>query len=120
LNYYFAELRQSRQSLAAPSDHLGPRAGPPSRRSSVQQQPSRARSRSRESLSYLEQHEVSAASRPASRCSSAMHRHHQHTHLRAGTNTSGYDTSDNWTDHDMDIYMARNPTRGSRNSLVRL
>lgn len=28
------------------------------------------------------------------------------------------DTSDNWTDHDMDIYMARNPT--TRNGLVPL
>ncbi|XP_059472788.1 vasorin isoform X3 [Neocloeon triangulifer] len=110
------DLRQSRQSLAAPSERMS-RVGSPQRRPPSAQQGSRTRSRSRESLSYMEQ--TMEGSRPASRCSSALHRHH-HTHLRAGTNTSGYDTSDNWTDHDMDIYMARNPTRGSRNSLVRL
>ena len=47
--------------------------------------------------------------RPGSRYSTA-----------GSTHTLNYcgDTSDNWTDHDMDIYMARNPT--TRGGLVPL
>lgn len=30
------------------------------------------------------------------------------------------DTSDNWTDHDMDIYMARNPTTRNGGGMVPL
>lgn len=33
------------------------------------------------------------------------------SHAGSTHSLTGYDT-DNWTDHDMDIYMARNPTKG--------
>lgn len=33
------------------------------------------------------------------------------SHAGSTHSLTGYDT-DNWTDHDMDIYVARNPTRG--------
>ena len=33
------------------------------------------------------------------------------SHAGSSHSLTGYDT-DGWTDHDMDIYMARNPTRG--------
>ena len=33
------------------------------------------------------------------------------SHAGSTHSLTGYDT-DGWTDHDMDIYMARNPTRG--------
>nr|XP_026487573.1 leucine-rich repeat and immunoglobulin-like domain-containing nogo receptor-interacting protein 1 isoform X2 [Vanessa tameamea] len=80
-------LRQSRQSLGAASERasrlsLSGAAGGATSGTAG----SRRRPRSR--------------SRPASRYS-------------VGSLGLGYcDTSDNWTDHDMDIYMARNPTRG--------
>lgn len=47
--------------------------------------------------------------RPGSRYSTAGSTH---------TLNNYCDNSDNWTDHDMDIYMARNPT--TRNGLVPL
>lgn len=47
--------------------------------------------------------------RPASRYSTAGSTH---------TLNNYCDNSDNWTDHDMDIYMARNPT--TRNGFVPL
>ncbi|XP_046961149.1 leucine-rich repeat and immunoglobulin-like domain-containing nogo receptor-interacting protein 1 isoform X1 [Vanessa cardui] len=81
------DLRQSRQSLGAASERasrlsLSGAAGGATSGTAG----SRRRPRSR--------------SRPASRYS-------------VGSLGLGYcDTSDNWTDHDMDIYMARNPTRG--------
>ncbi|XP_075992620.1 leucine-rich repeat and fibronectin type-III domain-containing protein hattifattener isoform X2 [Anticarsia gemmatalis] len=86
-------LRQSRQSLGAASERasrlsLSGAAGGATGGTAG----SRRRPRSR--------------SRPASRYS-------------VGSLGMGYcDTSDNWTDHDMDIYMARNPT--TRSGLVPL
>ncbi|CAK1602817.1 unnamed protein product [Parnassius mnemosyne] len=88
-----ADLRQSRQSLGATSERasrlsLSGAAGGATGGTAG----SRRRPRSR--------------SRPASRYS-------------VGSIGLGYcDTSDNWTDHDMDIYMARNPT--ARGGLVPL
>nr|XP_021185829.2 leucine-rich repeat and immunoglobulin-like domain-containing nogo receptor-interacting protein 1 [Helicoverpa armigera] len=88
-----ADLRQSRQSLGAASERasrlsLSGAAGGATGGTAG----SRRRPRSR--------------SRPASRYS-------------VGSIGMGYcDTSDNWTDHDMDIYMARNPT--TRSGLVPL
>ncbi|XP_026322433.1 leucine-rich repeat transmembrane protein FLRT2 isoform X2 [Hyposmocoma kahamanoa] len=88
-----ADLRQSRQSLGAASERasrlsLSGAAGGATGGTAG----SRRRPRSR--------------SRPASRYS-------------VGSLGMGYcDTSDNWTDHDMDIYMARNPT--TRGGLVPL
>ncbi|KAJ2953847.1 hypothetical protein O0L34_g1478 [Tuta absoluta] len=88
-----ADLRQSRQSLGAASERasrlsLSGAAGGATGGTAG----SRRRPRSR--------------SRPASRYS-------------VGSLGLGYcDTSDNWTDHDMDIYMARNPT--TRGGLVPL
>ncbi|XP_026726863.1 leucine-rich repeat transmembrane protein FLRT2 isoform X1 [Trichoplusia ni] len=88
-----ADLRQSRQSLGAASERasrlsLSGAAGGATGGTAG----SRRRPRSR--------------SRPASRYS-------------VGSLGMGYcDTSDNWTDHDMDIYMARNPT--TRSGLVPL
>ncbi|XP_061707549.1 vasorin [Cydia pomonella] len=87
------DLRQSRQSLGAASERasrlsLSGAAGGATGGTGN----SRRRPRSR--------------SRPASRYS-------------VGSLGMGYcDTSDNWTDHDMDIYMARNPT--TRGGLVPL
>ncbi|XP_063838208.1 leucine-rich repeat and immunoglobulin-like domain-containing nogo receptor-interacting protein 1 [Ostrinia nubilalis] len=87
------DLRQSRQSLGAASERasrlsLSGAAGGATGGTAG----SRRRPRSR--------------SRPASRYS-------------VGSIGMGYcDTSDNWTDHDMDIYMARNPT--TRGGLVPL
>ncbi|XP_045511161.1 vasorin [Colias croceus] len=87
------DLRQSRQSLGAASERasrlsLSGAAGGVTSGTAG----SRRRPRSR--------------SRPASRYS-------------VGSIGLGYcDTSDNWTDHDMDIYMARNPT--TRGGLVPL
>ncbi|CAH0689848.1 unnamed protein product [Chilo suppressalis] len=87
------DLRQSRQSLGAASERasrlsLSGAAGGATGGTAG----SRRRPRSR--------------SRPASRYS-------------VGSLGMGYcDTSDNWTDHDMDIYMARNPT--TRGGLVPL
>ncbi|KAG5876072.1 hypothetical protein JTB14_011556 [Gonioctena quinquepunctata] len=95
------DLRQSRQSLAMQSDRMASRppphhvAAPHSVISSSRR--SRPRSRSRD-------HQ-----RPSSRYSTAGSTH---------TLNNYCDNSDNWTDHDMDIYMARNPT--TRNGLVPL
>ncbi|XP_050338770.1 leucine-rich repeat and fibronectin type-III domain-containing protein 2 [Bactrocera neohumeralis] len=103
------ELRQSRQSLAAASERLsrasyaGSTHGPTSITSSTRR--SRPRSRSREQLNSTHIHNH----RPGSRYSQAGSTH---------TINNYCDTSDNWTDHDMDIYMARNPT--TRNGLVPL
>ncbi|XP_004524723.1 slit homolog 2 protein isoform X1 [Ceratitis capitata] len=103
------ELRQSRQSLAAASERMsrasyaGSMHGPTSIASSTRR--SRPRSRSREQLNAAHLHNH----RPGSRYSQAGSTH---------TINNYCDTSDNWTDHDMDIYMARNPT--TRNGLVPL
>ncbi|KAL3281424.1 hypothetical protein HHI36_004632 [Cryptolaemus montrouzieri] len=90
------DLRQSRQSLAMQSDRLSTRLGPAHSVASSTRR-SRPRSRSRDHH------------RPSSRYSTAGSTH---------TLNNYCDNSDNWTDHDMDIYMARNPT--TRNGLVPL
>nr|CAD7453532.1 unnamed protein product [Timema tahoe] len=90
------DLRQSRQSLAAASEHLS-RVSYPAGGHAHHQPTSRRRSRSRDHQS------------PGSRYSTAGSTH---------TLNNYCDTSDNWTDHDMDIYMARNPT--TRGGLVPL
>ncbi|KAH8269306.1 hypothetical protein KR018_002317 [Drosophila ironensis] len=133
------ELRQSRQSLAAASERMSRASyagsihgggsggagmngvgglpvtslmamsgmvgggGPASIASSTRR--SRPRSRSRDQLNTTHIHNH----RPGSRYSQAGSTH---------TLNNYCDTSDNWTDHDMDIYMARNPT--TRNGLVPL
>lgn len=79
-----SELRQSRQSLAV-SERMS-RVSYPSVATHTRQ---RSRSRSRD-------HTGTAVPRPGSRYSTAG---------------SHYGDQDNWTDHDMDIYMARNTTR---------
>ncbi|XP_072377033.1 uncharacterized protein haf isoform X1 [Diabrotica undecimpunctata] len=93
------DLRQSRQSLAMQSDRMSarPHHVAPAHSIVSSSRRSRPRSRSRE-------HQ-----RPSSRYSNAGSTH---------TLNNYCDNSDNWTDHDMDIYMARNPT--TRNGLVPL
>uniref|UniRef100_A0A8D8UUS9 Leucine-rich repeats and immunoglobulin-like domains protein 3 n=3 Tax=Cacopsylla melanoneura TaxID=428564 RepID=A0A8D8UUS9_9HEMI len=93
------ELRQSRQSLAAASDRMsrmnyqtGP-AGTGTTPSNVPTGARRQRTRSRT--------RDGGSSRPGSRYSISGSTH---------TLNQYCDTSDNWTDHDMDIYMSRNPT----------
>ncbi|EDW45531.1 GM16824 [Drosophila sechellia] len=86
-------------SLMAMSGMVGG-GGPASIASSARR--SRPRSRSREQLNTTHIHNH----RPGSRYSQAGSTH---------TLNNYCDTSDNWTDHDMDIYMARNPT--TRNGL---
>ncbi|KAJ8680942.1 hypothetical protein QAD02_016729 [Eretmocerus hayati] len=97
-----ADLRHSRQSLAAASERLG---GRPGFGSTVQMAPQaasngrrqRPRSRNRDP----------GLPRPGSRYS-----------LAESTHTLNNYEESNWTDHDMDIYMARNPT--TRGGLVPL
>ncbi|KAK0083784.1 hypothetical protein PV325_008242 [Microctonus aethiopoides] len=94
------ELRQSRQSLAAASDRMSRNGFPgnnlPPHASARRQRP---RSRNR----TMEQNPP----RPGSRYS-----------LADSTHTLNNYDENNWTDHDMDIYMARNPT--TRSGLVPL
>ncbi|KAK9712738.1 hypothetical protein QE152_g24724 [Popillia japonica] len=93
------DLRQSRQSLAMHSDRMmkaPSHHGPPHSVTSSTRR-SRPRSRSRDHH------------RPGSRYSITGSTH---------TLNNYCDNSDNWTDHDMEIYMARNPT--TRNGLVPL
>ncbi|GLV38849.1 hattifattener [Carabus blaptoides fortunei] len=99
------DLRQSRQSLAMQSDRLSRTShplshhAPPTHSVTSSTRRTRPRSRSRD-----QQH------RPGSRYSTAGSTH---------TLNNYCDNSDNnWTDHDMDIYMARNPT--TRGGLVPL
>ena len=109
------ELRHSRQSLAV-SDRMSRVSYPashathhqPSVASSRRQRP---RSRTRESTTNqsLAHSHAPSMTRPGSRYSAAGSTH---------TLNNYCDTSDNWTDHDMDIYMARNPT--TRTGLVPL
>lgn len=100
--FRISELRQSRQSLAMQSErmsrasHVPPIHGAAHSVTSSTRR-SRPRSRSRDH------------GRPSSRYSTAGSTH---------TLNNYCDNSDNWTDHDMDIYMARNPT--TRNGLVPL
>ncbi|XP_038107350.1 leucine-rich repeat and fibronectin type-III domain-containing protein 3 isoform X2 [Culex quinquefasciatus] len=107
------ELRQSRQSLAAASERMsrasyagsivhggGGGGGGQAQSIASSTRRTRPRSRSRDQLNgaghvHTHQH------RPSSRYSTAGSTH---------TLNNYCDTSDNWTDHDMDIYMARNAT----------
>ncbi|GJQ84642.1 hypothetical protein Trydic_g12671 [Trypoxylus dichotomus] len=95
------DLRQSRQSLGMQSDRMlrvvPSHHGGPTHSVTSSTRRSRPRSRSRDHH------------RPGSRYSLAGSTH---------TLNNYCDNSDNWTDHDMEIYMARNPT--TRNGLVPL
>ena len=91
INFSFSDLHLSRQSLNTPFGanypHFGHTGGMISRATSQRSERRRPRSKSRD--------------RSGSRLS----------HAGSSHSLTGYDT-DGWTDHDMDIYMARNPTRG--------
>ncbi|XP_058177333.1 leucine-rich repeat and fibronectin type-III domain-containing protein 3 [Anopheles ziemanni] len=99
------ELRQSRQSLAAASERMsrasyaGSIVHGPAHSIASSTRRTRPRSRSRDQLTGTHIH--THQHRPGSRYSTAGSTH---------TLNNYCDTSDNWTDHDMDIYMARNPT----------
>ncbi|XP_062547006.1 leucine-rich repeat and fibronectin type-III domain-containing protein 3 isoform X2 [Armigeres subalbatus] len=100
------ELRQSRQSLAAASERMSRASyagsivhGGPAHSIASSTRRTRPRSRSRDQLNGTHVH--THQHRPSSRYSTAGSTH---------TLNNYCDTSDNWTDHDMDIYMARNPT----------
>ncbi|XP_058815114.1 leucine-rich repeat and fibronectin type-III domain-containing protein 3 isoform X1 [Topomyia yanbarensis] len=100
------ELRQSRQSLAAASERMSRASyagsivhGGPAHSIASSTRRTRPRSRSREQLNGTHIH--THQHRPGSRYSTAGSTH---------TLNNYCDTSDNWTDHDMDIYMTRNPT----------
>ncbi|XP_063984182.1 leucine-rich repeat and fibronectin type-III domain-containing protein 5 isoform X1 [Diachasmimorpha longicaudata] len=95
------ELRQSRQSLAAASDRMS-RNGYPGNHLPPHASARRQRPRSRNRT--LEQN---PPPRPGSRYS-----------LADSTHTLNNYEENNWTDHDMDIYMSRNPT--TRSGLVPL
>ncbi|XP_046465313.1 uncharacterized protein haf [Neodiprion pinetum] len=95
------ELRQSRQSLAAASDRLSRASFPTNQAHQPHTSARRQRPRSRNRT--LEQDPP----RPGSRYSLADSNH----------TLKNYEEN-NWTDHDMDIYMARNPT--TRGGLVPL
>lgn len=79
-------------------------------------------SRTSHPLSHATPHSVSSSTRhtrPRSR--SRDHHRPSSRYSNAGsthTLNNYCDNSDNWTDHDMDIYMARNPT--TRGGLVPL
>ncbi|XP_031828498.1 leucine-rich repeat and fibronectin type-III domain-containing protein hattifattener [Nomia melanderi] len=94
------ELRQSRQSLAAASDRMSRTNFSPSHMTS---HTSSRRQRPRSCNRTLEQNPP----RPGSRYS-----------IADSTHTLNNYEENNWTDHDMDIYMARNPT--TRNGLMPL
>ena len=79
----------SHQSLAA--SHMG--GFTPGMRANLSRAPSQRSEKKR--------------SRPKSRERSSS----RLSHAGSSHSLTGYDT-DGWTDHDMDIYMARNPTRG--------
>ncbi|XP_033195282.2 leucine-rich repeat and fibronectin type-III domain-containing protein hattifattener isoform X2 [Bombus vancouverensis nearcticus] len=87
-----SELRQSRQSLAAASDRISRTNFSPSH---VPPHSSSRRQRPRSCNRTLEQNPP----RPGSRYS-----------IADSTHTLNNYEENNWTDHDMDIYMARNPT----------
>ncbi|KAL9707341.1 hypothetical protein quinque_010859 [Culex quinquefasciatus] len=115
------ELRQSRQSLAAASERMsrasyagsivhggGGGGGGQAQSIASSTRRTRPRSRSRDQLNGAA-HVHTHQHRPSSRYSTAGSTH---------TLNNYCDTSDNWTDHDMDIYMARNAT--ARNGGMRL
>ncbi|XP_034183932.1 leucine-rich repeat and fibronectin type-III domain-containing protein hattifattener [Osmia lignaria lignaria] len=87
-----SELRQSRQSLAGASDRMSRTNFSPSHMPSHS---SARRQRPRSCSRNLEQNPP----RPSSRYS-----------IADSTHTLNNYEENNWTDHDMDIYMARNPT----------
>ncbi|CAK9816600.1 Leucine-rich repeats and immunoglobulin-like domains protein 2 [Anthophora quadrimaculata] len=87
-----SELRQSRQSLAAASDRISRTNFSPSH---MPPHSSSRRQRPRSCNRTLEQNPA----RPGSRYS-----------IADSTHTINNYEENNWTDHDMDIYMARNPT----------
>lgn len=87
-----SELRQSRQSLAAASDRMSRANFSPSH---MPPHSSSRRQRPRSCNRTLEQNPP----RPGSRYS-----------IADSTHTLNNYEENNWTDHDMDIYMARNPT----------
>ncbi|XP_019697372.2 uncharacterized protein LOC109503934 isoform X1 [Harpegnathos saltator] len=94
------ELRQSRQSLAAASDRM---------------------SRSNFSTNHLPPHSSARRQRPRSRNRTLEPnppRPGSRYSLADSTHTLNNYDENNWTDHDMDIYMARNPT--TRSGLVPL
>lgn len=97
---YYSDLRQSRQSLAMQSDRI-------SRNSHHQHAPT---------------HSITSSTRRSRPRSRSRDHHRGSSRYSTGGSThtlNNYcDNSDNWTDHDMDIYMARNPT--TRNGLVPL
>ncbi|XP_035775199.1 leucine-rich repeat and fibronectin type-III domain-containing protein 3-like isoform X2 [Anopheles albimanus] len=109
------ELRQSRQSLAAASERMsrasyaGSIVHGPAHSIASSTRRTRPRSRSRDQLSGAHIH--THQHRPGSRYSTAGSTH---------TLNNYCDTSDNWTDHDMDIYMARNPTARNGGGMVPL
>ncbi|XP_021701818.1 leucine-rich repeat and fibronectin type-III domain-containing protein 3 isoform X2 [Aedes aegypti] len=110
------ELRQSRQSLAAASERMSRASyagsivhGGPAHSIASSTRRTRPRSRSREQLNGTHVH--THQHRPGSRYSTAGSTH---------TLNNYCDTSDNWTDHDMDIYMARNPTTRNGGGMVPL
>lgn len=99
-NSYHVELRQSRQSLAATSDRM---------------------SRSNFSGNHLPPHSSARRQRPRSRnrvLETNPPRPGSRYSLADSTHTLNNYDENNWTDHDMDIYMARNPT--TRSGLVPL
>ncbi|XP_057327727.1 leucine-rich repeat and fibronectin type-III domain-containing protein 3 [Microplitis mediator] len=105
------ELRQSRQSLAAASDRMSRNGYPgntnmPPHASARRQRP-RSRNRTIEPSSHQQQQQQPPPPRPGSRYS-----------LADSTHTLNNYEESNWTDHDMDIYMSRNPT--TRSGLVPL
>ncbi|XP_050426402.1 uncharacterized protein LOC126836800 isoform X2 [Adelges cooleyi] len=100
------ELRQSRQSLAV-SERMSHISYPGSGRTNTSRTKPRRASRNRDGAGGG----GGTQNRPSSRYS------HTGSHHALNANYCG-DTSDNWTDHDMDIYMTRNPT--TRNGLVPL
>uniref|UniRef100_A0ABD2XEQ8 LRRCT domain-containing protein n=1 Tax=Trichogramma kaykai TaxID=54128 RepID=A0ABD2XEQ8_9HYME len=98
------DLRHSRQSLASRNGGGCPYPGGPGSQSSARRQRPRSRTNNNQHHQQQQQH----LPRPGSRYSLAESTH---------TLNRDYEES-NWTDHDMDIYMARNPT--TRGGLVPL
>lgn len=125
------ELRQSRASLAAASERMSRASyagsfhgGPQSIASSTRR--ARPRSRSRDQLNSSHLHSNRPGSRwwifiPKTSTDVFMFICYFHRFSTAGSThnlSNCYDTSDNWTDNDMEIYMTRNAT--ARTGLVPL
>lgn len=104
------DLSMSRQSLAA--SHLGgfgPMAVNPNAFGLAagvhHRPPSTATMLSRGTSQRSDRNRRHSRSKSRERASSRL------SHAGSTHSLTGYDT-DGWTDHDMDIYVARNPTRG--------